>query len=919
MKLDEAKRRIDLPEYIANRWPESGARPGQEGSIKAAWRRDTNASASLTLRNGVWLWNDFTTGAGGSIVDLLIEADGLPKEAAIAQVLEIAGAVPKDVPQAGKAKKADSWEGWTSAGSLASESVPPRDFKRSKWGKVSGVWDYFDADGRMSFVAVRYNKPNGDKDVRPWTVWRSPSGALKWRTKGAPAPRPLYRLPQLVAAGPGACVLVVEGEKAADAAGAHVPGYVAITWAGGAQGVNQADWSPVAGCDVVIWPDADQAGAGGAASVAHACRRVGASRVRVVALPEGLPAKWDLADFGKTDRRERLTPDWLTLEAIAQLVADAPEWEASDDQPVTTEPVADETAADRGLRMAKERFGLDLARSRYRIGTQGVGRVKGEDDDQERVAPILPRPLWPAALGVDVTTGMDMIKLAWVATDGAERTQWVRAGITGDRASLYALADRGAPVTIKNAPDVAEWLCEASGCVVPERRGVVVATSIGWADVPGIGRVFVWPGADGVEFIGEPLPSAGKPEAWAEGLRLLADLGEDGYLGLAAVGLSAAAPLVRPVGRRRPILGVAFKTSQGKTSILNLALSVWARPDALTIQAMNSTPKGVEEAAIRVPDLPVLLDDFQEPATADPKKAGHALYFLGNGQQRTTARKDGGASGGKPRFGVAFYASEFSIAGAMQGGADRRVVELTSRPLPEGCEELSDRIKAIAAHHGGAIAGQVLKGIGAGAGALTERAERDARELREHCPDLKGDDALAAALTGIGLELLARATGVPLPAGEVAAWLAGEAAAVRDERPDQSEEAFAVLLRIVDSADWMGHRAVQGGFELAFSTDTSDGPALDVNPTHEAIRRGLDPFGGEKRHRAAWADRGLIARDGKDLLVQKKRNGQKLRVLRVLREVCERFGMRAVPTGGGGVGTDFTQVGTAVSLVSGGF
>jgi hypothetical protein len=568
---------------------------------------------------------------------------------------------------------------------------------------------------------------------------------------------------------------------------------------------------------------------------------------------------------------------------------------------------------------ALARFGLDLARSRFRIGAWGVGESRKGDDGEERIKAILPRPIWPAALGTDVTSGAEMIKLAWYGTDGRERSQWVRAGIAGDRNGLYALADRGAPVTIKNAPSVADWLCEASGCVVPARRGALVASAIGWAVVPGQGRVFVWPGSDGIEFIGEPLPCTGTPEAWAEGLQLLVELGEEGYMGLAALGLAAAAPLVRPVGRRRPILGVAFKTSQGKTSILNLALSVWASPEALTIQAMNSTPKGVEEAAIRVPDLPVLLDDFQEPATADPQRAGHSLYFLSNGQQRTTARKDGGVSGGKPRFGVAFYAAEYSIAGAMQGGADRRVVELTGRPLPEGREDLSNRLKAIASQNGGAIAGRVLEAIGPRVDELTARAERDARDLREECPDLKGDDALTASLVGIGLDVLSQATGLVLPAGEVAAWFAVEGAAVRDERPDQTEEAFIVLVRIVDSAEWTNGRAMQGGFELAFSTDTNEGPALDVNPTHEAIRRALEPFGGEKKHRAAWADRGLIAREGKDLLVQKKRNGEKLRVLRILREVCERFGMRAVPTGYRQVGTARDGVGTAESMVQRGF
>lgn len=575
-----------------------------------------------------------------------------------------------------------------------------------------------------------------------------------------------------------------------------------------------------------------------------------------------------------------------------------------------------EEARERAAAGARDRFGLDLTGTPYTLTAAGVGLYVSANPDAEP-ASIAPRPIWPHAIGRDVTTGETRVKLCWVDGVGRERSQWCRSNIASDREAIAKLD--GVPVSTQRWPQLSSWLMDAQNCIPDERRGVLVASSIGWAEAPGRGSFFAWPGAEGVEFVGDLLPAKGTPDAWAEGLRLLVELGEDGYMGLAAVGLAAAAPLVRHVGRRRPILGIAATSSTGKTSILTYALSVWASPEALTIQSMNSTPKGVEEAAVCVPDLPVLLDDFQEPASERPKQAGHALYFLGNGQQRTTAKKDGGVSGGRPRWGVAFYASEYSIAGAMQGGADRRVVELTARPLPAGRSDLSDRIKAIGNGNGGAIAGALLAVIGPRAVQLAQRADLGARELRDGFDSLKGDDALTASLAGLGLELLAEATGITLPSEEVAGWLAAEAAAVRDERPDQSEEAFTVLVRIVDSASWHAGRAMAGGFDLAFVTSTSEGPAIDVNPTHDAITRGLEAYGGEKRHRAAWAERGLIHRNGRDFTARKKVGGKTRGVLRILREVCERFGMRAVPTDHGQVGTETHQVGTAESVVHRGF
>jgi putative DNA primase/helicase len=55
-------------------------------------------------------------------------------------------------------------------------------------------------------------------------------------------------------------VVICEGEKAADAAGRFLPGYVAVSWPGGAQSLAKADWSPLAGRTVLLWPDADAPG-----------------------------------------------------------------------------------------------------------------------------------------------------------------------------------------------------------------------------------------------------------------------------------------------------------------------------------------------------------------------------------------------------------------------------------------------------------------------------------------------------------------------------------------------------------------------------------------------------------------------------------------------------------------------------------
>lgn len=122
----------------------------------------------------------------------------------------------------------------------------------------SAVHIYYDLEARPLFVVARRDHSSG-KDIRPLTLTRSPNGGLSWIVRAPPEPRPLYGLDRL-AARPTAPVLVVEGEKTADAAALRFPNHVVVTWSGGASAVDKTDWAPLAGRDAILWPDNDEAG-----------------------------------------------------------------------------------------------------------------------------------------------------------------------------------------------------------------------------------------------------------------------------------------------------------------------------------------------------------------------------------------------------------------------------------------------------------------------------------------------------------------------------------------------------------------------------------------------------------------------------------------------------------------------------------
>ncbi|MEI6987177.1 MAG: AAA family ATPase [Rhodospirillaceae bacterium] len=179
-------------------------------------------------------------------------------------------------------------------------------------GKPDGVWLYRRPDGRTQLAHLRFDARDSTgklkKQFRP-VIWRD--GRFRWEW---PATRQLYGLPELDER-PNALVLIVEGEKTADAARLMLPGMVVLTWPQGTSGAVKADWTPLKGRQVVVWPDADEPGVKAAGIVAELVRKAEASSVRMVKLPDSLPKGWDLAD--------PLHIGW-SVDTIASMISEAP-------------------------------------------------------------------------------------------------------------------------------------------------------------------------------------------------------------------------------------------------------------------------------------------------------------------------------------------------------------------------------------------------------------------------------------------------------------------------------------------------------------------------------------------------------------------------------------------------------------------
>ena len=112
---------------------------------------------------------------------------------------------------------------------------------------------------------------------------------------------------------PGERVFIAEGEKAADAVAEL--GYLATTSPHGSKSAGKVDWTPLAGRDVVILPDADEAGGQYADDVvAILAKLTPAATVKVVELAD-LPKGGDAVEYIEAQHAATMTrsrPSWNT-------------------------------------------------------------------------------------------------------------------------------------------------------------------------------------------------------------------------------------------------------------------------------------------------------------------------------------------------------------------------------------------------------------------------------------------------------------------------------------------------------------------------------------------------------------------------------------------------------------------------------
>ena len=253
---------------------------------------------------GSWFCNQCggrrQAGGGGTGMDLLMRMRGWDFKTAAKQVEQFLGAPSTFSPGA----SADHRPPATVRSSSTKKpyrqpEIPPPDAAPPDLGRACAQWCYRDADGRQLFWIQRFDTDRGKIFVsRVWldSRWHFPSKRNDSFHCEWPAPRPVYGL-ELIKQRPDARVLIVEGEKTCEAARLLLPQAIVLTWPNGSKAADLIDWSPLAGRDVVLWPDADDGGVAAMDRIGQALQRVGAARIRRIAPPADAAKGWDAADI----------------------------------------------------------------------------------------------------------------------------------------------------------------------------------------------------------------------------------------------------------------------------------------------------------------------------------------------------------------------------------------------------------------------------------------------------------------------------------------------------------------------------------------------------------------------------------------------------------------------------------------------
>lgn len=742
----EALRHADA---LVTSWLPDGRREGPEWVCLNPNRADTHAgSFKVNLATGVW--SDFATrDAGGDLISLYAFINSCSQMEAAQALSDLLGLTSNDsappasarpAPRAASAPPPAPADEPADAGSSADEWIPVVPVPRGapalpdshyRHGRPSAKWSYRDGKGEVVFWVLRFDPKKSDsrKQICPLTYCEK-DGRRMWRWKALPAPRPLYNLDDITRRA-DAPVIICEGEKAADAAAALFPSWVATTSANGSKSPGKTDWSVLTGRRVIVWPDYDEPGREYLQDVA---RLVGpyAASLEEIRLPlAGSPLADGTIDPKSTepkdgwDAADAVAQGWMPLHMAAldkagalvrphQRIGRGKGQHGAHVYPTTTT-----RGGDTARELLREPGSLHPETGQPWPPINGPWTVNNDGVQEPGPAgqpgPLIAlRPIWVEActyqlIGSKTSWGVHVrfYDLAWKLRSHAFplRRLSEQGGVLGQE-----LLDMGLPVVSGKEKMLCRYLLVQSQ-VAPHVRAT---SKLGWLDDDKEGpRLFVLPDqvigdaqtiiyqpdAPNMEYLAATLHGGGTLDDWrehvAEPVR-----GNAVLMFFLMAGL--APPLMRFTETASGGFHLAGGSTTGKTTALQVAVTAWgcgadpqSGPQHTAIRRWKATGNAIEAIAEMHNHMLLALDEISE---VDPRELGGIIYQLAGGQSKGRATLHGGLRA--PRHWQLLYISsgERSVRDilrqggqTLQGGQQVRLPEIPAEDPRTGANAIIER------------------------------------------------------------------------------------------------------------------------------------------------------------------------------------------------------------------------------------
>lgn len=276
---------LDRAETLVAQWLPGGVRRGHEwvcGSLGG----EEGSSCSVNLTTGQWA--DFAGDDRGSdLISLYAAIEGLNNGQAARKLMaelgwskaaigagvasnatakpEAAGdtrpAPPADDEPNAAAKRTPRKSLWRAIVPVPpSAPAPTFEHWERRREDIERTWEYR-FEGELYGHVVRFRTSDGGKEILPhtWCVDESDNrGTRRWHWKQWDEPRPLYVPATLLSGDLSLPVVLVEGEKCAQA-GHELLGHEFdfVSWPGGGKAWPRASWGWLKGRTVYLWPDCD--------------------------------------------------------------------------------------------------------------------------------------------------------------------------------------------------------------------------------------------------------------------------------------------------------------------------------------------------------------------------------------------------------------------------------------------------------------------------------------------------------------------------------------------------------------------------------------------------------------------------------------------------------------------------------------